>query len=58
MKSVKTEAQDTDDSEKMKKIDTINVKDEIIIQNRDKSVTNGKIRVILEQKIVRPACEF
>ena len=52
MKSVKTEAQDTDDSEKMKKIDTINVKDEIIIQNRDKSVTDGKTLVILEQKIV------
>merc|ERR1740129_677185 len=52
MKSVKTEAQDTDDSEKMKKIDTINVKDEIIIQNRDKSVTNGKIQVILEQRIM------
>ena len=52
MKSVKTEAQDTDDSEKMKKIDTINVKDEIIIQNRDKSVTDGKTRVILEQRIM------
>ena len=52
MKSVKTEAQDTDDSEKMKKNDTINEKDEIIIQNRDKSVTDGKTRVILEQKIM------
>merc|ERR1712008_70918 len=53
MKSVQTEAQDSDNSEKVKNVDSIIVvKDEKIVQNSVESATDGKTLVILEQRIV------